>query len=49
MGIIKGQYLIIRNALIAHHGSTYLAESDTMSPPFSMQDEAIGSLLHLEG
>ena len=34
---------------LVDHGSTYLAESDTMSPPFSMQDEAIGSLLHVEG
>ena len=46
--IIEKEDLIVGLALLAHDGSTYLTESDTMSPAFAVQDETVALLLYVE-
>ena len=39
------EYVVKRKSLVAHHGSTDLAHSDTVPPPCSMQNEAHGNTI----
>lgn len=47
--IVMKQDLLIGIALLPHDGSTDLAQAHAMAPPFSVEAEARGRLLHVEG
>ena len=48
LGIIKLEDVGVGNALFTHHGSTDLAETDTVPPPTTVEDKTIGSFLHFK-
>ena len=48
IAIIEKENLVVGLALLAHDGSTYLAEAYTMSPTLAMQDETVALTLYVE-
>ena len=49
VAIIMEEDFVVLEALLAHDGSTNLAEADAVAPPFSMQAETCGSLFDVKG